>query len=229
MASSRRGSCRTGCGSASSRCCPLVDETYVKVNGVWRYAYRTVDQHGQVIDVLVSTRRDTAAARQFLHRALTTLKVTPGEVVTDTAPTYVREWGRPAPVGAAPHRTACQQSDRGRPQPAQAPAQTDARTTHRPHRPYDHHRPRLRAEPPTRTPRTRHRRPTRDPGRYRIHRTCPSDPTITADTARRAHRSANATAPKNLSSVRRPVWLRLRTWQGSWHGMPNRNGFGDRR
>jgi transposase-like protein len=30
-----------------------VDETYVKVNGVWRYVYRAVDQYGQVVDVLV--------------------------------------------------------------------------------------------------------------------------------------------------------------------------------
>src|SRR3954466_8981366 len=29
------------------------DETYVRVNGVWRYVYRAVDQHGQVIDVLL--------------------------------------------------------------------------------------------------------------------------------------------------------------------------------
>ena len=28
-----------------------VDETYVKVSGVWRYVYRAVDQYGQVIDV----------------------------------------------------------------------------------------------------------------------------------------------------------------------------------
>jgi transposase-like protein len=66
----------------------FVDETYVKVNGVWRYVYRAVDQHGQVIDVLVSARRDTAAARRFLIRALQTLKVSPGEVVTDAAPVY---------------------------------------------------------------------------------------------------------------------------------------------
>jgi len=32
----------------------FVDKTYVKVNGVWRYVCRAVDQHGQVIDVLVS-------------------------------------------------------------------------------------------------------------------------------------------------------------------------------
>jgi transposase-like protein len=60
----------------------------VKVNGVWRYVYRAIDQHGQVIDVLLTPRRDAAAARRFLTRALQTLKVTPREVVTDTAPVY---------------------------------------------------------------------------------------------------------------------------------------------
>jgi transposase-like protein len=54
-----------------------VDETYVKVNGVWRYVYRAVDQHGQVIDVLVSARRDAEAARRFFRRAITMLKVKP--------------------------------------------------------------------------------------------------------------------------------------------------------
>ena len=68
----------------------FVDETYVKVNGVWRYVYRAVDQHGQVIDVLVSKRRDGDAARRFFRRALTTLGVTPVEVVTDAAPVYPR-------------------------------------------------------------------------------------------------------------------------------------------
>jgi transposase-like protein len=66
----------------------FVNETYVKVNGVWRYVYRAIDQHGQVIDVLVSARRDAAAARRFFQRALRMLKVTPSEVVTDAAPVY---------------------------------------------------------------------------------------------------------------------------------------------
>ncbi|WP_238011424.1 IS6 family transposase [Dactylosporangium sp. AC04546] len=64
----------------------FVDETYIRVSGVWRYVYRAVDQYGQVIDVLVSTRRDAAAARRFFRRALATLKVTPSKVVTDAAP-----------------------------------------------------------------------------------------------------------------------------------------------
>jgi IS6 family transposase len=41
----------------------FVDETYVKVAGGWTYLYRAVDQHGQVIDVLVSTRRRTGILR----------------------------------------------------------------------------------------------------------------------------------------------------------------------
>jgi transposase-like protein len=68
----------------------FVDETYLRVNGVWRYVYRAVDQHGQVIDVLVAKRRDGEAARRFFRRALSTFKVTPTEVVTDAAPVYPR-------------------------------------------------------------------------------------------------------------------------------------------
>src|SRR4029453_7153981 len=60
----------------------FVDETYVNVNGVWRYVYRAIDQYGQVIDVLVSARRDAATAHRFFQRALTTMKVTPSEIVT---------------------------------------------------------------------------------------------------------------------------------------------------
>ena len=53
-----------------------------------RYVYRAVDQDGQVIDVLVSARRDSDSARRFFQRALSMLKVTPSEVVTDAALIY---------------------------------------------------------------------------------------------------------------------------------------------
>jgi IS6 family transposase len=59
-------------------------------NGVWRYVYRAIDQHGQIIDAFSSQRRDADAGRRFFHRALTTLDVTPTEVVTDAAPVYPR-------------------------------------------------------------------------------------------------------------------------------------------
>jgi transposase, IS6 family len=67
----------------------FVDETYIKVAGRWIYLYRAVDQYGQVIDVLVSTRRDAAAARSFFARALR-VGCVPVEVTTDRAPVYPR-------------------------------------------------------------------------------------------------------------------------------------------
>ena len=63
----------------------FVDETYVKVAGVWRYVYRAVDQHGQVIDVYVSAHCDITAARKFFTAALAA-HGEPDEVVTDRAP-----------------------------------------------------------------------------------------------------------------------------------------------
>jgi transposase-like protein len=63
----------------------FVDETYVKVAGVWRYVYRAVDDRGQVIDVYVAARRDIAAARRFFTTAITA-HGTPAEIVTDLAP-----------------------------------------------------------------------------------------------------------------------------------------------
>jgi transposase, IS6 family len=67
----------------------FVDETYVKVAGRWSHLYRAVDQHGQVIDVLVSTRRDGEAARAFFTRALS-CGPAPVEITTDRAPVYPR-------------------------------------------------------------------------------------------------------------------------------------------
>jgi transposase, IS6 family len=67
----------------------FADETYVKVAGRWTYLYRAIDQHGQVIDVLVSQRRDLAAARRFFTRALRSGTI-PTEVTTDRAPAYPR-------------------------------------------------------------------------------------------------------------------------------------------
>jgi transposase-like protein len=65
-----------------------VDETYVRVAGRWRYVYRAIDQFGQVIDVLVSARRDAETARRFFQRAIGVTFMAPTEVTTDQAPVY---------------------------------------------------------------------------------------------------------------------------------------------
>ena len=57
---------------------------------------------GQVIDVYVSPRRNSGAARRFFHRALASAVVAPVEVVTDQAACYLRVLEKVLP--AAWHR-----------------------------------------------------------------------------------------------------------------------------
>lgn len=47
-----------------------MDETYIKVAGQWKYLYRAVDRAGDTVDFLLTAKRDKAAARRFLERAI---------------------------------------------------------------------------------------------------------------------------------------------------------------
>jgi transposase, IS6 family len=67
----------------------FVDETYVKIAGRWRYLYGAVDRFGQVIDVLLSGRRDTEAARRFFRRALQHCPAL-ADITSDKAGPYLR-------------------------------------------------------------------------------------------------------------------------------------------
>jgi transposase-like protein len=47
-----------------------MDETYIKVKGVWKYLYRAVDKQGKTIDFLLTAKRDMAAAKRFFDKAM---------------------------------------------------------------------------------------------------------------------------------------------------------------
>ena len=47
-----------------------MDETYIKVKGVWKYLYRAVDKEGKTVDFLLTARRDKAAAMRFFDKAM---------------------------------------------------------------------------------------------------------------------------------------------------------------
>jgi transposase-like protein len=47
-----------------------MDETYIKVAGQWKYLYRAVDKYGDTVDFLLTAKRDLAAARRYLERAI---------------------------------------------------------------------------------------------------------------------------------------------------------------
>jgi putative transposase len=50
-------------------CSWRMDETYVKVKGVWKYLYRAVDKAGATVDFLLTAKRDRRAASRFLRKA----------------------------------------------------------------------------------------------------------------------------------------------------------------
>jgi transposase-like protein len=47
-----------------------LDETYFKVRGQWIYLDRAIDSDGDTVEFWLSERRDVAAAKQFLRKAL---------------------------------------------------------------------------------------------------------------------------------------------------------------
>ena len=47
-----------------------MDETYIKVKGVWKYLYRAVDKQGNAVDFLLAAKREMAAAKRFFDKAM---------------------------------------------------------------------------------------------------------------------------------------------------------------
>ncbi|GHO72466.1 IS6 family transposase [Ktedonobacter sp. SOSP1-85] len=66
-----------------------VDETYVKVKGVWMYLYRAVDSQGNTLEFHLSITRDAQAAKRFFAKALgTSHTMTPRVITVDKNAAY---------------------------------------------------------------------------------------------------------------------------------------------
>jgi putative transposase len=65
-----------------------LDEVFLMINGQRRYLWRAVDQDGNVLDILVTSRRDTKAATRFFRKLLTGLEYVPRVLVTDKLRSY---------------------------------------------------------------------------------------------------------------------------------------------
>jgi putative transposase len=65
-----------------------LDEVFIKINGKIHYLWRAVDQHGTVLDILVTSRRDANAATRFFRKLLTGLEDVPRVLVTDKLASY---------------------------------------------------------------------------------------------------------------------------------------------
>ena len=65
-----------------------LDEVFVRIDGELRYLWRAVDQHGNVLDVLVQSHRNAAAAKRFFRKLLKGLRYVPRVLVTDKLGSY---------------------------------------------------------------------------------------------------------------------------------------------
>ncbi|MEQ8441329.1 MAG: IS6 family transposase [Alphaproteobacteria bacterium] len=60
-----------------------IDEVFLKIGGRPFYLWRAVDAEGEVLDVLLQSRRDSAAAKKFLQRTTSRAATQPTEIVSD--------------------------------------------------------------------------------------------------------------------------------------------------
>jgi putative transposase len=65
-----------------------VDEVFLRMNGRPVYLWRAVDEHGQVLDILVQERRNAGAAERFFRRLLARTGKTPERIITDGLASY---------------------------------------------------------------------------------------------------------------------------------------------
>lgn len=65
-----------------------LDEVFLTINGKTPYLWRAVDQDGNVLDILVQSRRNNAAAKQFFRKVLKGCQYVPRVLVTDKLGSY---------------------------------------------------------------------------------------------------------------------------------------------
>ena len=65
-----------------------LDELFLKIQGRRRYLWRAVDQDGDLIDILVQSRRDRRAATRFFRKLLKAQGRAPRRLVTDKLRSY---------------------------------------------------------------------------------------------------------------------------------------------
>ena len=66
----------------------FLDEVFITVNGKRQYLWRAVDQDGDVIDILVQSRRNRRAAERFFRKLLKGQGKVPFRLVTDKLKSY---------------------------------------------------------------------------------------------------------------------------------------------
>jgi len=81
-----------------------LDEMRVMVGGVTKWLWRAVNEHGEVLDVLLQEHRDTGAAKRFFRRLIDDQEL-PERIVTDGFRSYGAALRELPELGASEHVT----------------------------------------------------------------------------------------------------------------------------
>src|SRR6185369_17471358 len=60
-----------------------LDEVFLKINGRIHYLWRAVDQDGEVLDIMVQSRRDKRVAKKSFRKLLKRLRYVPRVIITE--------------------------------------------------------------------------------------------------------------------------------------------------
>lgn len=71
-----------------------LDEVFTLIIGTQHYLWRAVDRHGNVLDVLVQSRRNAVAAKRFFCKLLKGLRYVPRVIIIDKLSSYPSCWPR---------------------------------------------------------------------------------------------------------------------------------------
>src|SRR5215468_3650866 len=87
-----------------------LDEMVVRIGGKRMYLWRAVDHEGEVLDMLVQSRRDSRAARRLMRKLLKKYSFAPKLLVTDKLRSYASAFRR---LGlSCPHQQGLRQNNR---------------------------------------------------------------------------------------------------------------------
>ena len=90
-----------------------LDEVFVAINGRQQYLWRAVDEDGDVLDILVQSRRNRRAAVRFFRKLLKRQGCVPRRLITDKLRSYPAACRSVMPSGGPLYGSVCEQPCRG--------------------------------------------------------------------------------------------------------------------
>ena len=83
-----------------------LDETYIKIKGIWHYLYRAIDKQGNTLDWMLSRNRNKQSAKRFFKKLFGNMHtIDPRVINVDKSPTFPTALSELQTENEAPKKT----------------------------------------------------------------------------------------------------------------------------